>query len=85
LSEPSPDIAAPPTVTETAVREACAELQLSCVFTRDENAKLGQSGAFPTGFPNTRPYQGHLNPAGHAAAARALVKGLSEGRPGALL
>jgi lysophospholipase L1-like esterase len=85
LSSANPQSSAPPSATELVVRDACVELGLSCAFTHEENAKLARSGAFPTGFPNTRPYQGHLNPAGHAAAARALVQVLSEGRPGAVL
>lgn len=85
LSGATTQAAAPSSATELVVRDTCIELGLSCAFTREENAELARRGAFPTGFPNTRPNQGHLNAAGHAAAARALVKVLSEGRPGAVL
>lgn len=64
-------------LVEAAVQEACARRGWSCVATRDTFSRFaGHPGAWPRGFPNTAPNRGHLNPAGHDAAAEALEREL---------
>jgi len=68
-----------PTDAEQQVRAACSSLGMSCAFTRDEFSGLAARRAFPNGFPNSRAGFGHLNGAGHAAAAAVLGRELLEG------
>ena len=73
-----------PSPVERSVDAGCRALGASCVFSRTVYPQLARSAAFPTGFPNTRPGRGHLNPTGHAAVAEALGRELLAGKPSAL-
>ena len=61
---------------ETAIRRAAGEFGISLARTRDEYAFMAERGVAPYGFPNTSLNSGHMNGAGHAAAARVLRKEL---------
>ena len=61
---------------EVAVKRAARELGISLARSKDEYPALAEKGIAPHGFPNTALNAGHLNAAGHAAAARVLTKEL---------
>ena len=54
----------------------CASASLSCVNLRSGYPELVSRALSPFGFPNTRFNEGHLNPLGHALAARVLFEEL---------
>lgn len=64
------------TDTETAITRAASEFRISLARTRDEYPSLAERGIAPHGFPNTSLNSGHLNGAGHAAAAGVLTREL---------
>jgi hypothetical protein len=72
------------TVDEEVLKRAARELGISLACTKDEYVTLAEKGLAPYGFSNTLPNSGHMNAAGHAAAARALARELlrlhAEGR-----
>jgi lysophospholipase L1-like esterase len=61
---------------ETRFDRYCRMTQTSCVNFRASFEEFQRSGTAPYGFPNSRFAFGHLNPAGHAAAARLLANEL---------
>jgi hypothetical protein len=61
---------------ETIIKKAARELGVSLAYSKDEYSALAERGIAPHGFPNTTFSQGHLNEAGHAAAARVLTREL---------
>jgi lysophospholipase L1-like esterase len=75
LARPQPEHTPAPPV-EQRFDAACAELALSCVNPRARFQSLVDAGTPPYGFANSAPNSGHLNAAGHAALAEALVQEL---------
>jgi hypothetical protein len=69
---------------EAAVKRAAREAGISLASSKDEYAALAEEGIAPHGFSNTALNDGHMNAAGHAAAARVLTRELlrlhAEGR-----
>jgi len=69
---------------EAVITRAARELGISLACSKDEYPALAQKGIAPHGFPNTSLNSGHMNAAGHAAAARVLTRELlrlhAEGR-----
>lgn len=58
---------------EKRVLGECVSRGLSCVDLRSTFPEFANAGRAPYGFPNSSFGEGHLNLAGHAAAARLLV------------
>jgi hypothetical protein len=69
---------------EAVIKRAARELGISLACSKDEYPALARKGIAPHGFPNTSLNSGHMNAAGHAAAARVLTRELlrlhAEGR-----
>jgi hypothetical protein len=64
-----------------ALRRLCDEMGLPLIDLTAEFAAMPRAGlGFPHGFPNTFPWQGHLNAGGHRCVARAILRHL-EARP----
>jgi hypothetical protein len=61
---------------EAAIERAARALGLSLACSRDEYEALAERGTAPYGFPSSSLNSGHLNAAGHAAAARVLTREL---------
>lgn len=73
IAEYDPRFPMQPTPEEAVVEQAAEDLGLSLVITRAAHGDFLKRQASPFGFPNTRFNYGHLNPEGHAAAARLLA------------
>jgi hypothetical protein len=70
----TPDFLPPPTDMERRFTAWCASERVSCVNLREIFEDFRVRGRAPTGFANSNFGFGHLNPEGHAAAARLLAK-----------
>jgi hypothetical protein len=72
------------TDAEAVIKRAAFESGISLACSKDEYPALAERGIAPYGFSNSSPNSGHLNAAGHAAAARVVTRELlrlhAEGR-----
>jgi hypothetical protein len=75
-----PQFDAAPGAVESQWRSTCSAAHLSCVDLRDAFDDFRRRGDAPTGFPNSRFGEGHLNARGHAAAAALLQRELERQR-----
>jgi hypothetical protein len=64
-----PEFKDPPSGVEAAFMGACLDEKLSCVNIRAIFDDFRRRGDAPTGFPNSKFGEGHLNARGHAAVA----------------
>lgn len=61
---------------QARIGELCRIHGIDYVDLGEQFTDLVQQGHAPFGFPNTRYNDGHLNPRGHAAVSRALIRAL---------